>query len=523
MSISTYFLILSRQIGKKWGRFLLASGGIMIGVWAVMLTSGLSFGLQQTLVGAINSRAESRYVQVQKSEGGEFGFDINNFPKFKGISEQNIIDLKNENNDIVNSVPSLTMDIQLTAGEISDNFSCTEVSRLIDSFTPFALEMGIKSLDLSESDFDKVSSNPRLSQIIIEPVTYSQYQSAYKNYTEKCSKYSVTATDFSYLLDTTRSFWSGKTENLNSDEIVVCFRCGDSIKLNEKFGVSGPNDLIGKKITIEYDRAPTQYVFGEETYDVFNRDSRPKPQTVPINNKVSYTIAGVIDDREDILSIGFSNFYLPLDNFTKAIELANPDALTQEPKYIEYSLFVNDYSNLKSTVDFADSKGYTSSAIALILVEAVNGAFAGVSVVLLLFSLISFIASTFGIVSIMTISVLERKKEIGILKSLGARDSNIFGIFFVESIFLGILGWIMGVVMGLLSGALIAFVFEIVIQTPDIAKSLEFFNITKFSPIYPWYIYVGTLIISVVFTALSGLFPSIRAAKEDPVEVLRGE
>jgi hypothetical protein len=520
MKLSTYFLILSRQISRKWGRFLLASGGIMIGVWAVMLTSGLTFGVRSTLVDAINSRPESRFIQIQKTDGVEFSFDINDIPKFKGISNQDLENLKDQSPSIVSTLPSLKMDLEITAGEIDNAFSCTEVSRLTDNLLPLLNRTGITDLNITETQFDQLLLDPTAASIL-EGRTYFDLINSRKQYLENCSGYTITATDFNYLLDTTRTYWTGKTENFAEDEIVVCFVCGNN-KLNEKFNAQNPEDLIGETISFEYKNAPTQYVFGEQVYDIFSRDLS-KPQEVPINNKFSYKIAAVIDDRETILSLGFSNFYLPRQDFERAIELANPESIDEDVRFIEYSLFVDDYTSLQSTSEEAIRQGFEATAIALILVNSINGLFIGVSVVLILFSLIAFVASTFGIVSIMTISVLERKKEIGILKALGARDGSIFGIFFVETIFLGILGWILGIILGYASGLIIETAFNLVVSQADIAQSLKFFNIDSFSPVYPWYVFVITFVISIVFTAFSGLVPSINAARQDPVDVLRGE
>jgi putative ABC transport system permease protein len=107
----------------------------------------------------------------------------------------------------------------------------------------------------------------------------------------------------------------------------------------------------------------------------------------------------------------------------------------------------------------------------------------------------------------MTTSVLERRREIGIMKSVGARNSQIFSQFFIESGFLGFIGGGIGVLFGVLLG----YVGTITINNfigaetqPEISFSLIFFSL------------FGSFLIG----ALAGIFPAMKAAKQNPVRAL---
>jgi putative ABC transport system permease protein len=168
--------------------------------------------------------------------------------------------------------------------------------------------------------------------------------------------------------------------------------------------------------------------------------------------------------------------------------------------------------------------GFFTFSLAEVLIGSVQAAFNVLTIVLSGFGFIALVASIFGIVNVMTISVLERRKEIGVLKSLGARDMDIFKIFFLESAVLGFIGWLGGTLLGLFGGFLISTIFKAFINSnSDWKKNLEGLNIDNFSPSFPWWLLLGTLAVALFFTTLSGIFPAIRAGRQNPVEVLRSE
>ncbi|NJK71405.1 MAG: FtsX-like permease family protein [Thermales bacterium] len=97
---------------------------------------------------------------------------------------------------------------------------------------------------------------------------------------------------------------------------------------------------------------------------------------------------------------------------------------------------------------------------AQLFISSAQSLFLIITIVLGLFGVIALIASIFGITNVMAISVLKRQKEIGILKALGARNTDILKIFLLESSLLGIIGWIIGTILGYLSTLSIALIFE---------------------------------------------------------------
>ena len=138
----------------------------------------------------------------------------------------------------------------------------------------------------------------------------------------------------------------------------------------------------------------------------------------------------------------------------------------------------------------------------------VNSILAGVQIFIVLIASISIFVGAVGIVNTMTTSVLERVKEIGIMKSIGAKNSDIFFQFFIEAGLLGFIGGVIGVLIGLGIGYL------------GVQGINSFIGATtSFSPNIS--LIVGTLIGSFVLGSISGIAPALRAAKLNPVEALR--
>ena len=133
-----------------------------------------------------------------------------------------------------------------------------------------------------------------------------------------------------------------------------------------------------------------------------------------------------------------------------------------------------------------------------------------ITIVLIAFSSISLVVSSIMIGIITYISVLERTKEIGILRALGARRKDIKRVFNAETFIIGIFSGLLGVIIARL----------LVIPTNIIIENAsELSNVAKLSPIHA----IILIVISVTLTIIGGLIPASMASKKDPVEALRTE
>lgn len=129
---------------------------------------------------------------------------------------------------------------------------------------------------------------------------------------------------------------------------------------------------------------------------------------------------------------------------------------------------------------------------------------------IILIALISVLVSSVNTANTMITSVLERYKEIGILKAIGARNSEIFTIFLFES---SLLGFVAGVI-GVFFGWLFAYTANGIIAS---------YGFSFLSAIFPYYLFIGCILFATITGAVSGVFPARSAAKTNTVDALRYE
>lgn len=143
--------------------------------------------------------------------------------------------------------------------------------------------------------------------------------------------------------------------------------------------------------------------------------------------------------------------------------------------------------------------------------ENVNVVLSLIKVIFVGISAISLVVGGIGIMNTMLMSVLERTKEIGIMKAIGATNKRVLMLFLFESSLLGLIGGIIGISIGL--GAS----FVMAILASQYLGSIDVSLIVK-----PWLI-PGAMLFSMLVGILSGVIPARRAAKMDPTEALRYE
>ncbi|MGI9107243.1 MAG: ABC transporter permease [Pyrinomonadaceae bacterium] len=127
---------------------------------------------------------------------------------------------------------------------------------------------------------------------------------------------------------------------------------------------------------------------------------------------------------------------------------------------------------------------------------------------------ISLLVASFGIANTMIMSILERTREIGIMKAIGAEDREIKLIFFVEAGLIGLAGGVAGTLIAwAIAGAANRLAYQFILQ-PRSVSFVDFFAL-------PPYLWLGAIIFAVVIAILAALYPAARAARIDPVKALR--
>ncbi len=253
--------------------------------------------------------------------------------------------------------------------------------------------------------------------------------------------------------------------------------------------------------------------FGEETpigkkIDFYVDINLPDfDQEIPINQ---VEITGIVDTS--VMS-GFPVIYIDYDFFMSYYD----DYSTPQPTtyYIQTMIDSNDLTEseakeIASAINryISTLDGYTGS-IEESLANMFKSMASTIGTSLVILSIISLVVSAIMILVVMYMSVSERTKEIGVLKSIGARKKDIHRIFSSESFLVGLLSGICGLIV---AGVLLVIIYIVLIHLVGIAP-LSF----------KWYYVFIALGVSVIISILSGLYPASKAARLDPVESLRRE
>jgi len=175
-----------------------------------------------------------------------------------------------------------------------------------------------------------------------------------------------------------------------------------------------------------------------------------------------------------------------------------------------FKAFIDEYNNIQRESDLEeDVISYTD--ITGILMSSIQTIINAVSYVLIAFVSVSLIVSSIMIGIITYISVIERTKEIGVLRSLGASKKDVGNIFSAETFIIGLLAGLIGVFTTIILCIPINIVIRKLTSIATLKAELPLFGA------------IGLVIISVILTLIAGIFPSSKASKCDPVIALRSE
>ena len=209
-----------------------------------------------------------------------------------------------------------------------------------------------------------------------------------------------------------------------------------------------------------------------------------------------YSISGVIDD--EIMSYA----YLPI----ATLRDLNISEFSQIKVKVSQAKFLNEVSEKLTQMGFIVSSLSET-------VEEANKVFRAIQIILGTFGVVALIVAAIGMANTMTVTLLERTNEIGIMKAVGASDRDIENMFLFESIVIAFLGGLGGI---LINFGVSRFLNAIVNL---LARSLGGQPVTLFYT--PLWFLIFIIVFSILVGIFSGIFPARRAARMDPLEALR--
>ena len=239
-----------------------------------------------------------------------------------------------------------------------------------------------------------------------------------------------------------------------------------------------------------------------------------------VSSEQKLKIVGVCDlDPESMRGPTRAKVFLPL-KLAESLHVMLPTDLREishtgdEPVYSSISARVKNPAQIQSVEDAIKKMGFTTFSIA----DASKGLrqFFGVLYAFLgIFGSLALIVASIGIVNTLVMAILERRREIGIMKAIGASDGDVRRLFFAEAGAMGVLGGVLGVVLGWAIGHAINFGTNIYLKRQSLPPE-NFWAV-------PWWLVAFAIGFAFVVSLVSGLYPAGRAAKLDPVQALRYE
>jgi len=273
--------------------------------------------------------------------------------------------------------------------------------------------------------------------------------------------------------------------------------------------------LLGKEMTMRYSKrvdasgsAPDGAAVDTTTYSIQSHELQLK-------------IVGITDlDPDSMRGSARARVLLPL-KLMESLHAIQPTALrdttqaaSRIPAYSTVSVRVKNPTQIQAVEDAIKKMGFNTFSM-LDATRSLRKFFAIVDVFLGVFGSLALAVASFGIVNTLVMAILERRREIGIMKAIGASDVDVKKLFFAEAGVMGLLGGALGVALGWTIGRVINVGTNVYLKQQSLAPEQIWF--------VPWWLVGGAIVFAIVVSLLSGLYPASRAARLDPVQALRYE
>lgn len=341
-----------------------------------------------------------------------------------------------------------------------------------DSLLSLDVSSGASELiSLNNDDVEKISNIPNVAEV--SPVLNMSSQITIGGLTANGIAYSAEPSVF--RLSGIEADFGEVFDNENEHEAVIS-------SAGAKLFNFEADEAIGQEMLLSL-FIPRINEDGFEEVEVFQKEEK-------------YKIIGIIEEET-------ANYvYIP----SATIKDASIDKYDQLKVKVTSSQFLED---VRSEII---NQGFLVSSLSETIDQA-NKIFSIVQIILALFGLIALLVSAIGMFNTMTIALLERINEIGIMRAVGVTRYDLIKLFLFESVIMGFLGGLGGIAVGYLAGELANIGLNI-LATSFGGQNLDIF----FRP--PWFI-VFIIVFSIIIGFITGIYPSFKAARINPLEALR--
>jgi putative ABC transport system permease protein len=286
-----------------------------------------------------------------------------------------------------------------------------------------------------------------------------------------------------------------------------------------------PASLVGQEITLRYAerRAVSSDEISKEQDIDKQLDEMMSGGISIVSREKKLRIAGIIesDPSAGIGGFGGGRVFLPI-RVAEQLHAAQANDVQDfvrgggsgKPTYAALTIRAKSPKDVLQIEDAIKKLGFNAFSL-LDASKTLRQVFIVFDMFLGLFASLALTVASLGIVNTLLMAILERRREIGVLKSLGATDGDVRSLFFAEAGAMGLFGGIFGVALGWLIGQALTWGTTIYLRRQDLPG-------VKISYV-PWWLAVSAIAFAVAVSLIAGLYPAGRAAKLNPVEALRYE
>ncbi len=266
--------------------------------------------------------------------------------------------------------------------------------------------------------------------------------------------------------------------------------------------------VVGARVVDPGDNSTIYFDSGDEINIVWTNSTTYPPK----NESTTVTVSGVLEEIGGLSLSGPSDsgVYIPIEKAERLFD-------TTKCSMIVVKLADSSDSTIESVTDAI--KDYYGSDVSIMsstsMLSMINSIFSTIQLFLVGIAGISLIVAGVGIMNIMLVSMIERTREIGILKALGMKSRTVLSIFLGESAMIGVIGAVIGIIAG----------YGLAVVVANILGSglLGAAGGLTITPVLTPILILGAFGFGVGISVIFALYPALRASKLKPVEALRYE
>lgn len=245
-----------------------------------------------------------------------------------------------------------------------------------------------------------------------------------------------------------------------------------------------PDKIIGEKITLSF------VIVGDLIPEKDNQKVESEPD--------EYTIVGVIPgEKNPVIWVPF------IDLKSLGVE-----------RYSQIRIMVNDNSNLERVRKQVEALGYKTSSVAD-TVRSIESLFSNIRLLLALLGTVALAVASLGMFNTLTVSLLERTREVGVMKAMGMKSQEVSELFLTESMLMGFFGGVLGIFLGIVGG----FLLGALLSAIAIFQSQGLIDISSL----PISFIIIIVFLSLLVGFLTGIYPARRARNISALNALRYE